>query len=237
MKKYFFIFLLFSFSSFGSTNIDDIKKKITSILPPGSKIESIQPSEIPDLYKVFYGDVQPIYVSSNGSFFIYGEMFKIEQNKIINLTNNEIQNQRSQIISSISESEFISFPSENEIFSIAIFTDVDCTYCRKLHEKIDDYNNLGISINYLAFPRSGIGTKSFSKMVSAWCSDNPKQTLTKLKKGKDLNLVFCDTQPVAKHYTIGQKIGVSGTPAIITKSGELLPGYYPPDELLEKLKG
>ena len=237
MKKYFFIFLLFFFSSFGSTNKDDIEKKITSILPPGSKIESIQPSEIPDLYKVFYGDVQPIYVSSNGSFFIYGEMFKIEQNKIINLTNNEIENQRSKIINSISESEFISFPAENEIFSIAIFTDVDCTYCRKLHEQIDDYNNLGISINYLAFPRSGIGTKSFSKMVSAWCSDNPKQTLTKLKKGKDLNLVFCDTQPVAKHYTIGQKIGISGTPAIVTKLGELLPGYYPPNELLEKLKG
>ena len=237
MKKYFFIFLLFSFSSFGFSNKDDIEKKITSILPPGSTIESIQPSEIPDLYKVFYGDVQPIYVSSNGNFFIYGEMFKIEQNKIINLTNNEIENQRSQIINSISESEFISFPSENEIFSIAIFTDVDCTYCRKLHEQIDDYNNIGISINYLAFPRSGIGTKSFSKMVSAWCSDNPKQTLTKLKKGKDLKLAFCDTQPVAKHYTIGQKIGISGTPAIVTKSGELLPGYYPPDELLEKLKG
>ena len=237
MKKYFFIFLLFSLSSFGSTNKDDIEKKITSILPPGTKIESIQPSEIPDLYKVFYGDVQPIYVSSNGSFFIYGEMFKIEQNKIINLTNNEIENQRSQIINSISENEFISFPSENEIFSIAIFTDVDCTYCRKLHEQIDDYNNIGISINYLAFPRSGIGTKSFSKMVSAWCSDNPKQTLTKLKKGKDLKLAFCDTQPVAKHYTIGQKIGISGTPAIVTKSGELLPGYYSPNELLEKLKG
>ena len=237
MKKNFFIFLLFSFSSFGFSNEDDIEKKITSILPPGSKIESIQPSEIPDLYKVFYGDVQPIYVSSNGNFFIYGEMFKIEQNKIINLTNNEIENQRSQIINSISESEFISFPSENEIFSIAIFTDVDCTYCRKLHEQIDDYNNIGISINYLAFPRSGIGTKSFSKMVSAWCSDNPKQTLTKLKKGKDLKLAFCDTQPVAKHYTIGQKIGISGTPAIVTKSGELFPGYYPPDELLEKLKG
>ena len=237
MKKYFFIFLLFSFSSFGFSNKDDIEKKITSILPPGSKIESIQPSEIPNLYKVFYGDVQPIYVSSNGSFFIYGEMFKIEQNKIINLTNNEIENQRSQIINSISESEFISFPSENEIFSILIFTDVDCTYCRKLHEQIDDYNNIGISINYLAFPRSGIGTKSFSKMVSAWCSDNPKQTLTKLKKGRDLKLAFCDTQPVAKHYTIGQKLGISGTPAIVTKSGELLPGYYPPDELLEKLKG
>ena len=237
MKKYFFIFLLFSFSSFGATNKDDIEKKITSILPPGTKIESIQPSEIPDLYKVFYGDIQPIYVSSNGSYFIYGEMFKIEQNKIINLTNNEIENQRSKIINSISESEFISFPAENEIFSIAIFTDVDCTYCRKLHEQIDDYNNLGISINYLAFPRSGIGTKSFSKMVSAWCSDNPKQTLTKLKKGKDLKLAFCDTQPVAKHYTIGQKIGISGTPAIVTKLGELLPGYYPPNELLEKLKG
>ena len=106
-----------------------------------------------------------------------------------------------------------------------------------MHEQIKQYNKIGISINYAAFPRSGIGTGAFTKMVGAWCSDEPKKMLTNLKKGKDPKLKFCNTQPIAKHYAIGQKIGITGTPAIITSDGELLPGYYPPDELLKKLKG
>ena len=140
-------------------------------------------------------------------------------------------------IDNISPNELISFQSNNEIYKVTVFTDVECGYCRKLHDQIDEYNDIGISIHYAAFPRSGIGTGAFTKMVGAWCSDNPKKMITNLKKGKNPSLGFCDTQPVAKHYAIGQKIGITGTPAIVTSSGELLPGYYPPNELLEKLKG
>ena len=104
-----------------------------------------------------------------------------------------------------------------------------------MHDQIGEYNKLGISIDYAAYPRSGIGTNAFTKMVSAWCSINPHKALTDLKKGKEINVKFCENQPIAKHYTIGKKIGISGTPAIITSSGELLPGYISPDELYKKL--
>ena len=99
------------------------------------------------------------------------------------------------------------------------------------------YNEAGITVNYAAFPRSGIGTETFSKMVGAWCSNNPKESITKLKNGKKLKLSFCDSQPVAKHYAIGNKIGVTGTPAIVSSKGELLPGYHSAEDLLSKLKG
>ena len=98
-------------------------------------------------------------------------------------------------------------------------------------------NNVGISINYAAFPRSGIGTETFTKMVGAWCSNNPKETITMLKKGEKLKSTFCDSQPIAKHYAIGNKIGVTGTPAIVSSDGELFPGYYSAEDLLKKLKG
>ena len=98
-----------------------------------------------------------------------------------------------------------SFKSTKEEFSVIVFTDVDCGYCRKLHKEIDEYNQLGISIKYAAYPRSGLGTQAFSKMVSAWCSDDPKDSLTKLKNDKKVSSSFCEEQPVSKHYVIGQK--------------------------------
>ena len=214
----------------------EIKEKISSILPPGTQIESIEQSDFPDIYKVYYGDIQPLYVSKDGKYFLYGDMFQISSSKIINLTATDITKRRTQLMKDIAKDELISFLSKNESYSVTVFTDVDCGYCRKLHKEIKDYNKKGISIHYAAFPRSGIGTESFSKMVTAWCSEDPKQSITNLKNGDNLKLNFCDSQPVAKHYAIGQKIGISGTPAIISEDGELFPGYLSPKDLLDKLK-
>ena len=214
----------------------EIKEKISSILPPGTQIESIEQSDFPDIYKVYYGDVQPLYVSKDGKYFLYGDMFQISSSKIINLTATDITKRRMQLMKDIAKDELISFLSKNESYSVTVFTDVDCGYCRKLHKEIKDYNKKGISIHYAAFPRSGIGTESFTKMVTAWCSEDPKQSITNLKNGDNLRLNFCDSQPVAKHYAIGQKLGISGTPAIISEDGELYPGYFSPKDLLDKLK-
>ena len=230
-----YILIFFSISFFADETV--IKKKLEKILPNGAEIESIIESDFPGIFKVYYGDIQPIYVSENGNYFIYGDMFKIAENEILNITDIEINKRRLEILNNIESKELISFSSDNEIYEVTVFTDVECGYCRKLHEQIKQYNKIGISINYAAFPRSGIGTGAFTKMVGAWCSEEPKKILTNLKKGMDPKLNFCNTQPIAKHYAIGQKIGITGTPAIITSDGELLPGYYPPNELLKKLKG
>ena len=194
------------------------------------------PSKIDGIYKVYYGDLQPIYVSQDGNFFIYGDMYQINSNRIINITNEETKSRRVDLLSSIPSNELIIFKSKNEISAITVFTDVDCGYCRKLHSQISEYNKVGITVKYAAFPRSGIGTQTFTRMVGAWCADDPKKVITDLKNDKKLNLDFCDDQPIAKHYVIGQKLGISGTPAIITPDGELIPGYVSPEELLSRLK-
>ena len=226
--------LIFSLTIFSDET--EIREKISSILPPGTQIEAIEKSDFPDIYKVYYGDIQPLYVSKDGKYFLYGDMFKISSSKIINLTSTDITKRRMQLMKDIGKEELISFISKNETHSVTVFTDVDCGYCRKLHNEIEDYNKAGISIHYAAFPRSGIGTESFTKMVGAWCSENPKKSITNLKNGENLRLNFCDSQPVAKHYVIGQKLGISGTPAIISQDGELYPGYFSPKDLLDKLK-
>ena len=231
------IFLLLLFFMNLESDQELIKSKIASILPPDVTIEKIEQSSIDGLFKVFYGDIQPIYVTANGSHFIYGDMFQINKDGITNITEIDINKKRAQVLSQIPKRELISFVSKNEKFSVLVFTDVDCGYCRKLHSQIEDYNKLGISINYLAFPRSGLGTESFSKMVGAWCSKNKRDSISKLKNDENIEINFCDSQPVSNHFVIGQKIGVDGTPAIIMPNGKLLPGYLSPSELFERLKG
>ena len=236
MKILNLLYIIVLFSNFASSNEDLIESNLKNILPPDTTIESIEPSSLKGIYKVYYGDLQPIYVSEDGNFFIYGDMYKIGSNDITNLTKEEIKGRRSDILDSIPADELIIFKSNNELVSITVFTDVDCGYCRKLHSQIDEYNQAGITIKYAAFPRSGIGTQTFTKMVGAWCSEDPKQAMTDLKNDKKMNLDFCEEQPIARHYIIGQKLGINGTPAIITPDGDLIPGYVSPEELLSQIK-
>ena len=182
------------------------------------------------------GDLQPIYASKDGNFFLYGEMYAIKNGELLNTTKQEISlNRRAILDSELLEKDFITFAATDEKHVITVFTDVDCGYCRKFHGEIEDYNAQGITVNYVAFPRSGLESESYNKIVSAWCSSDPKGTLTALKEGRDPALKLCQDHPVEDHYLLGQRIGITGTPAIISSSGDLLPGYLPPMELLKKL--
>ena len=213
-----------------------ISSKINAVLPEGMSVQSVKESQIENLFIVDIGDLQPIYASKNGEFFFYGELYAVNGNMLQNTTKDEVNLKRKSILDkTLSEDDFISFKSENEKHSVTIFTDVDCGYCRKFHNEIKDFNDLGISVNYVAFPRSGLDSVSYNKIVTAWCSKDPKSVLTKMKQGIDVELSMCQDHPVEAHFLLGQKIGITGTPAIIKSNGELLPGYLPPEELLTRL--
>ncbi len=130
------------------------------------------------------------------------------------------------------KTDSISFTPKNIKHEVYVFTDVDCGYCRKFHSEIKGYLDLGIQVNYLAFPRAGIDSESFKKIVSAWCSSEPNQAITELKLGYEIKERVCLNNPVQKHFELGNSLGVTGTPSIITSEGRLIPGYIPPQDLI-----
>ena len=228
--------LFLAFSLDGIANETEIVTKINQVLPAGMSVKGIKQSQVDGLFVVDIGDLQPIYASKDGNFFLYGEMYAIKNGELLNTTKQEISlNRRAILDSELLEKDFITFAATDEKHVITVFTDVDCGYCRKFHGEIEDYNAQGITVNYVAFPRSGLESESYNKIVSAWCSSDPKGTLTALKEGRDPALKLCQDHPVEDHYLLGQRIGITGTPAIISSSGDLLPGYLPPMELLKKL--
>ena len=234
--KIFLIILILIFAPDAKPDDLLISSKINAVLPEGMSVQSVKKSQIENLYIVDIGDLQPIYASKNGEFFFYGELYAVNGNMLQNTTKDEINLKRKSILDeALSEGDFITFKSDNEKHRVIIFTDVDCGYCRKFHNEINDFNDLGITVNYVAFPRSGLASDSYNKIVTAWCSTDAKATLTKMKQGIDVQLSMCQDHPVEKHFLLGQKIGITGTPAIIKSNGELLPGYLPPEEVITRL--
>ena len=90
-------------------------------------------------------------------------------------------------------------------------------------------------MRYLAFPRHGLASKTARQMETIWQSADRKTALDAAEKGqvpdKETRIDI-----VKRHYAIGDMLGIQGTPAILTDKGELISGYLPAKELLERLE-
>src|SRR5690625_383339 len=128
----------------------------------------------------------------------------------------------------------ILFGNDDADYELMVFTDVDCGYCRRLHQQIEEYTEAGIRVKYMAFPRAGVGSETYDKMVSIWCADDPQRAMTIAKSGQQPAPARCDN-PVEEQYRLGKQLGVTGTPSLITPNGEMIPGYVPPQQLRERL--
>ena len=233
MKK--LLICLFFCSSLLSQDLILVKEKINKILPEGVSVKEITYSQERDIFIVDIGDIQPIYVLPNTEYIILGDIFSLKGDRPESETEKDKGRLRLKILADLDQDSFIKFKSNNEKSVLTVFTDVECTYCRKFHSEIDEYLKNGVSINYLAFPRTGIDSSSYEKMVAAWCSNEKKESITNLKNDIDIELNNCEN-PVENHFEIGRRIGVTGTPAIITQTGLLLPGYIPANELIGIIK-
>jgi thiol:disulfide interchange protein DsbC len=156
----------------------------------------------------------------------------------VNLTESSRRTQRVKLMSAVPDSQTIIFSPKDPKYTISVFTDVDCSYCRKLHSQIADYNKLGIKVRYLMFPRTGPDTESWEKAEQVVCSKNPADSLTRAKRDEALSSPkSCASSHVAEQYELGKEVGLRGTPAIILADGEMLPGYLPPQTLVKHLQG
>lgn len=201
---------------------------------PGTKPDDLRESPIPGVYELTQG-TDIAYISSDGRYAIAGDLYDVESND--NLTEKSRRAERVKLIASVPESEMVVFAPKDPKYTVTVFTDVDCTYCRKLHSQINEYNRLGIKVRYMFFPRSGPDTESWEKADEVWCSKDRKEALTRAKRGEALNAPkHCPNSPVARQYALGQDVGVRGTPAIVLANGEMLPGYLPPAMLAQHLR-
>lgn len=196
---------------------------------PNIAIEAITPSVINNMFEVKVAGGPILYTSANGQFFVLGDIYAVEPGGFVNLAEQSREGDRASLLADIRIEDMIVFSPEQmpAKATLTVFTDVDCFYCQKLHREVPDLNRLGIEVRYLAYPRAGIGSEAYKKIASAWCADNKQESLTKLKNRQYVPINVCANNPVEDQYNLGQKMGVTGTPALVTSAGRLMPGYIP----------
>lgn len=200
-------------------------------LVPNAKIDSVSESVVPNLYEVTI-EGRVVYVTADGRYLIQGSLFDIPNR--VDVTEASRSKVRREALAQVTTGRIV-FAPPNPKYTLTVFTDIDCGYCRKMHEHMTEYNSAGIAIEYLFFPRAGINSESYQKAVSVYCSTNQQKAMTDAKAGQPLDRKECEN-PIADQYTLSQQIGVTGTPAVFTEDGTQLGGYMPPDQLLQRLE-
>lgn len=214
-----------------SKEVANLKQELVKVFK--EEPDKILEAPVNGLYEVTFGP-KVYYVSSDARYLINGEVFDLKTRT--NLTEKNRSEARLKAMAALDESDMIVFKAKGEEkHAITVFTDIDCGYCRKLHQGMEEMNELGITVRYLAYPRAGVGSPSYDKAVGVWCAKDRKQAITDAKNGKNPSKGDCDA-PVKDQLALGSSVGVTGTPAIILSDGSLMPGYLPPKKLAAALE-
>ena len=213
-----------------TTAVERVRAAI-SATAPGATIESIAPTPMPGVYHGLVGGAD-VYVSDDGKFLFAGSMWDVAQKRSI--TEQSRAHRRKSALSTFGAEKRFVFAARRPLHRITVFTDLDCGYCSKLHQHVEEFNTAGISVGYLLFPRGGLNSPSFDKAVSVWCARDREDALTRAKRGESIAPKVCPN-PIREEFDLGMRLGVNTTPTVIAEDGRYLGGYLTPTQLLAAL--
>lgn len=172
-----------------------------------------------------------LYVSNDGKYMLHGTLYALDNGKVTNVTTQALMTNLNSM-----QKEMIVYPAVKQKYVVNVFTDITCPYCHMLHEQMQKYNDLGITVRYLAFPRAGLNSQAAEQMEAIWTEKDPNQAFNDATANNKLPSRHLSPKIVAQQYNLGRQFNIGGTPAIILENGEVLGGYVPPEKLLEILK-
>ena len=195
--------------------------------------EHVNQSPMDGWYTIQKGSIVA-YVSEDGRYLLQGDLIDLESS--VNLSEQSRADSRRVLVNSLDDADAITFSPAEPKYSVTVFTDIDCTYCRKLHSQIDEYMSQGIAVRYVLYPRNGPASRAWSTSEDVLCSRDRNSALTAAKLDRAFQTSKCDASMLTRHYSLGQDIGLSGTPAIVLEDGTLIGGYVTPDALSSRLQ-
>lgn len=233
MKKFLAITLIL-LTNYALADVSVVVNKLKPFFPE-IKAENISPSQLDGYYEVILTDpfIDVMYISTDGKYVIQGAVTDLEL--MTNISTNRINSIKLNILESINDSDKIVFKAKEEKYVINVFTDVDCPYCAKLHANMRQMNDLGITVKYLASPLEQLHPNAQSAMEKIWCAEDRELAMHNYKSKRYLPDSPDCINPVSDQLAISKQLGVNGTPSIFFENGTNLPGYLPPNDILNRI--
>ena len=237
--KYFSLFILISSlltpfavsaeADVAADSVDKLKQALAKRMP-NVKPTKISATPVIGLFEVIVGS-QVVYMSGDARYMIEGDLFDLTTSR--NVSEEAKSVIRLSAIDSLGVDNMLVYTPKKVKNTITVITDIDCPYCRRLHNEVPDYMENDVQVRYIFMPLKG--SSDMKKTISVWCSDDQQRALDIAKAGGDVEEKTCEN-PIKEHLNLARELGVRGTPAIVLEDGQLLPGYVPYKKLLAELR-
>jgi thiol:disulfide interchange protein DsbC len=227
--------LLFAANSLAADadpKLEAVRAKISDMFPAIGP-EDVDVSPIEGWYTVQRGSIIA-YVSDDGRYLLQGDLIDLDTQ--VNLSEASRADVRRKLVSTLSDGDAILFSPAEVKHTVTVFTDVDCTYCRKLHSEIDAYMDLGIEVRYVLYPRNGPASRTWTTSEEVMCASDRGSALTAAKLDREFQTTKCDTGALTRNYSLGRDVGLTGTPAIVLEDGTFIGGYLSPEALSMRIE-
>jgi thiol:disulfide interchange protein DsbC len=214
---------LFALMPFAHAGEEEIRQSLQNKFPTVGKIDHIAKTPYAGLYEVVIDD-QLFYTDAHGEYLFEGSVIETKSRR-------DLSEERRRILFAI---DFDKLPLElavkkvkgNGKRKLAIFTDPNCSFCRRLEKELSRVSN--VTVYFFMYP---IFPGSDEIVHNVLCAKNPVKAwddwmLSEIVPAK----ATCSTQ-TDKVMALGQKLHVTGTPNLIFANGIQVPGYLPAAEL------
>jgi thiol:disulfide interchange protein DsbC len=217
--------LMLSMAAQADDGAENLEKRLKDLYP-ATRIERVQTSEIPALYEVTMGK-NSAYTDATGRYFVFGHLYDMK-------TQRDLTAERMKKLQRI---DFSQLPLGDAIKTVrgkgervlAVFSDPDCPYCKRLEAELDKLDNVTLYI--FPYPLEGLHPEAVDKAVAVWCApDRARAWVDLMKTGKIPARRNCEN-PIQRNIQLAQRLGINGTPTMLSADGRMLSGAVPGDRI------
>lgn len=207
---------------------DEVRiKKLIETKFPKAEVSHVAKSNVLGLYEAMVGD-RLVYTDSKVNYLFLGEIIDIE--RMVSLTGERMQKLRVLPWNELPLDLAIKFVRGKGEREIAIFSDADCPFCKRLENELKDMDN--VTMYTFLLPIESLHPDAGRKSKMIWCSADRAKAyydfmLQNVMPTTDGN---CDN-PVEKVIALGQKYRINATPTMVFRDGRIVSGALPRDAL------
>ncbi|WP_058356203.1 DsbC family protein [Vitreoscilla massiliensis] len=219
-------------------DMTSVKKNIQAALEqayPEQKVQikSVEASPVAGLYEVVVFPNQVVYMDGSGDYMFVGNLLDVK--KKVNLTEEKTADLNRIDYKALPFDSAIKEVRGNGQYKVAVFSDPDCPFCKKLEHEIAQMTD--VTIYTFLMPIDSLHPQATEKSIQLWCQPNRTEAWTKwIRDGvAPAQVPVCDN-PVEKLAKLSESFGFNGTPTIVYPNGKIQSGYMPKADFEAALK-
>lgn len=193
---------------------------------PRTNFKEVRKARVSGLYEVVMGE-NVAYTDETGRYFIFGHLFDMKEQ--VDLTaQRKVESKKSEFPAAFLGNAIKTVKGDGSRV-MAVFSDPDCGYCKKLEGELAKLDN--VTVYTFMFPLETIHPEAKNKAIAVWCSkDRGAAWAQTVLTGQSPKLVACNN-PINDNLVLGGRLGVVGTPTLIALDGRILPGAAPAESI------